>query len=139
MDSLGSEAIIWYFLLEQLQIRGNYIPAGRGQGRVSLGTLRPPPTPVLDGGRSPGVSAVASGDGWTRSWETLLSPGRQWSGLGGKVVTRSLTRSILEECPLCSVLCWEVWARKGTTLGPRPQGAHSLVGESEGRQVVTTV
>lgn len=32
-DTLGNEAIIWYFLPEQLQIGGNYIPEGGGQGR----------------------------------------------------------------------------------------------------------
>lgn len=91
MHGPGSEAIIWYFLLEQLQTRGNYRPAGRGQGRVSLGTLSPPrPAPVPGGGRPPCVSAVAARDGGTCSWEALLSRGPQWSGLG-EAVARSLT------------------------------------------------
>lgn len=91
MDSLGSEAIIWYFLLEQLQIRGNYIPAGRGQGRVSLGTLRPPP-PVLDGGRS---RRVCSGLwGWMDS--LLGNPSQPWATVvwAGRKSGHSLTHSL---------------------------------------------
>lgn len=66
MDTLGNEAIIWDFLLAQLQMGGNYLAARWGQGRVGLGTLSTS-LPVKGGGRTPGGPGLASREPWTCS------------------------------------------------------------------------
>lgn len=64
-DTLGNEAIIWYFLPEQLQIGGNYIPEGGGQGREPGDTKNLPHQSPTEAERP--VFALASGEPWIDS------------------------------------------------------------------------
>lgn len=124
MHGPGSEAIIWYFLLEQLQTRGNYRPAGRGQGRVSLGTLSPPPPPQ---------SQVEAGHPACLQWPLGmegLAPGKPFSAVGHsglgwekQLLARSLMLGERPSAVLSSVL--GILGAKGNDTWTRPQGACS--------------
>ena len=94
------------FLLEQLQIGGNYVPARGGQGRVSQGTLRTSPTD--QGWRPNSLSELAS----RKQWLDLL-PGDPLPSWARMVCVRKKKQSpltpLLNKDSMCA-LCVRFYA-----------------------------